>query len=221
MGVTQFVVHEAFDITSCFDGSSASSLTPSTMLTSGSFIGALTMTYFAPASRCLAAASRERNTPVDSSTTSTPKSPHGRAAGSLSANTRESVAVYIEIALDVRHTPAEPTVHRIVLEEVGERIGVRQIVNSDDVEPGATGLGGAEEIPPDPPEAVDRYLHVVGLPSLVLSANNTRVRRPSRRQVAVAYVDLEWPPLSQHRGHCFGDGHRPMMPPVHPIPIVR
>src|SRR3954447_24884717 len=45
------------------------------------------MTFFAPASRCLAAASRFVNRPVDSITTSAPRSPHGSAAGSRSERT--------------------------------------------------------------------------------------------------------------------------------------
>src|SRR5215207_7498170 len=44
------------------------------------------MTFLAPASRCLAAASRLVKKPVDSITTSTPRSPHGSAAGSRSAS---------------------------------------------------------------------------------------------------------------------------------------
>ena len=48
------------------------------------------MTFFAPASRCLAASSRFVNRPVDSITTSTPRSPHGRAAGSFSERTLTS-----------------------------------------------------------------------------------------------------------------------------------
>ena len=44
-------------------------------------------TRFAPAARCLAASSRLVKMPVDSSTMSTPSSPHGRLAGSRSAVT--------------------------------------------------------------------------------------------------------------------------------------
>ena len=43
------------------------------------------ITFFAPASRCLAAASRLVKIPVDSTTTSTPRSFHGNVAGSRTA----------------------------------------------------------------------------------------------------------------------------------------
>src|SRR4051812_20607976 len=43
-------------------------------------------TFLAPASRCLAAASRLVNSPVDSTTTSTPRSFHGSSAGSRTAS---------------------------------------------------------------------------------------------------------------------------------------
>src|SRR5215831_1311059 len=52
--------------------------------------GAEMITFRAPAVRCAAAASLEVNRPVDSMTTSTPRSPQGRAAGSRSARIRIS-----------------------------------------------------------------------------------------------------------------------------------
>src|SRR4029079_11881164 len=48
------------------------------------------ITFFALASRCLAASSRLVKKPVDSMTTSAPRSPHGSAAGSRSASTLTS-----------------------------------------------------------------------------------------------------------------------------------
>jgi hypothetical protein len=49
--------------------------------------GALMMTFFAPASRWACDLPGSRNFPVDSSTMSTPRSPHGNEAGSDSLNT--------------------------------------------------------------------------------------------------------------------------------------
>src|SRR3954454_873739 len=89
-GARQLVVQDAFEMMLWFSGSYASSLTPGTSVTSGSVAGAEMITFWAPASRCLAAASRLVNRPVDSITTSTPRSPHGRAAGSRSASTLTS-----------------------------------------------------------------------------------------------------------------------------------
>ncbi len=59
-------------------------------MASGSVAGAEITTFFAPPARCLAAFSRSVKRPVDSSTTSTPSSPHGSTAGSVSASTFSS-----------------------------------------------------------------------------------------------------------------------------------
>src|SRR5579859_6444872 len=90
IGATQLVVHEAFEITWCCPGSYLSSLTPITIVMSSPLAGAEMITFRAPALRCAAAASREVNLPVDSMTTSTPRSPQGSAAGSFSAMIRIS-----------------------------------------------------------------------------------------------------------------------------------
>src|SRR5579863_1986847 len=90
IGATQLVVHEAFEITSCRSGSYLSSLTPITIVMSSPLAGAEMITFRAPAARCAAAASRVVNRPVDSITTSMPRSPQGSAAGSRSAVIRIS-----------------------------------------------------------------------------------------------------------------------------------
>jgi hypothetical protein len=85
MGTKQLVVHEALETTLCTAGSNVSALTPTTKVASAPDDGADTITHGAPASRCMAALSREVKMPVDSTTTSTPRSPQGRALGSRSA----------------------------------------------------------------------------------------------------------------------------------------
>src|SRR5215831_6676611 len=75
IGATQLVVHEALEITSWCCGSYLSSLTPITIVMSSPLAGAEMITFRAPAVRCAAAASREVNRPVDSITTSMPRSP--------------------------------------------------------------------------------------------------------------------------------------------------
>ena len=85
-------MHDAFEMIACRAGSYSSSLTPSTSVRSGCFAGAEMITFFAPAARCFAASSRFVNRPVDSTTTSTPSSPHGRAAGSRSEKTLKCVS---------------------------------------------------------------------------------------------------------------------------------
>ena len=87
-GARQLVVHDAFEITWCRAGSYSPSFTPMHTVMSGSVAGALMMTFLAPAARCFPAFSPELKRPVDSMTTSTPRSDHGSAPGSRSASTR-------------------------------------------------------------------------------------------------------------------------------------
>src|SRR6266545_5871804 len=86
----QFVVQEAFETSSCLAESYLCSLTPNTTVMSGSLAGAVMMTFFAPACRCLVVVALSRKTPVDSTTMSTPISPHGSVAGSFAEHTRTS-----------------------------------------------------------------------------------------------------------------------------------
>src|SRR5438034_541844 len=89
-GARQLVVHDALEMIWCFDGSYFSSLTPSTIVMSGPLAGAVITTFFAPAATCFAAASRFVKSPVDSKTTSTPRSFHGSCAGSFTDSTVNS-----------------------------------------------------------------------------------------------------------------------------------
>ena len=61
-----------------------SSFTPTTTVRSSFVAGAEMITFLAPASTCLRAASALVKKPVDSMTTSTPRSAHGSAPGSRS-----------------------------------------------------------------------------------------------------------------------------------------
>ncbi|CAB4776227.1 unannotated protein [freshwater metagenome] len=87
MGTKQLVVHDALDTTMWCAGSKVSSLTPMTNVASAPSDGADTMTRGAPPSRCSAALSRDEKMPVDSMTTSTPRSPQGSSAGLRNAST--------------------------------------------------------------------------------------------------------------------------------------
>src|SRR5688572_6801444 len=86
----QFVVHDALEMMRCFPGSYAFSFTPSTTVTSGSFAGAVMITFFAPAWMCFDAVAVSTNSPVDSTAMSTPSSFHGSEPGSRWAQTRTS-----------------------------------------------------------------------------------------------------------------------------------
>ena len=85
-GAIQLVVQEALETTR----SSAfikSSFTPITKVGVSSFIGAETITLFAPACKCFPASSFVLLFPVDSTTISIFKSFHGKFSGSFSVST--------------------------------------------------------------------------------------------------------------------------------------
>ena len=88
IGTKQLVVQEALDTTVCTAGSKSESLTPTTNVASAPEQGAETSTRGAPPSRWRAAASRLVKMPVDSTTTSTPRSPHGSSSGLRTDRTR-------------------------------------------------------------------------------------------------------------------------------------
>ena len=82
-GAKQFVVHEAFEITLCFTGSYALSLTPSTTVRSGSLDGAEIMTFFTVPRRCVRALAPLVKCPVASITICAPTDDQLISAGSL------------------------------------------------------------------------------------------------------------------------------------------
>src|SRR3954452_5980131 len=86
-GARQFVVQDALLMIVC-EPSYLSWLTPMTIVRWSPWAGAGMMTFLAPpASTCLRASSALVKKPVDSTTTSTPRSAQGRAAGSRSEST--------------------------------------------------------------------------------------------------------------------------------------
>ena len=91
---------------------------------SGPFAGAVITTFLAPAARCFAASSRLVNNPVDSNTTSTPRSFHGNCAGSRidrTLNSSPSTAMLSPLA-STREWRL-PSM-RVVLQQVCERLRV-------------------------------------------------------------------------------------------------
>ena len=86
IGARQFVVQDALEMTECFAASYTESLTPMQIMASASPLGAEMITFLAPPSRWPAAFSRAVKRPVDSITTSTPWSPHGISAGSMTSS---------------------------------------------------------------------------------------------------------------------------------------
>ena len=131
-------------------------MTPSTTLKSGLFAGAVMTTFLAPAARCFAAASRLVNRPVDSNTTSTPRSFHGSWAGIADRQHLELVAVdrdAVGLGLDLRVQVAE---HRVVLQQMRKRVRAREVVDGDKVDV-LVAERGAHDVAADAAEAVDTY----------------------------------------------------------------
>src|ERR1039458_8878705 len=87
MGARQFVVQDAFETMWCLAGSYFSSLTPSTIVMSSFFAGAVMMIFFTEPRRCFFASLASVNFPVDSMTTCAPTESQDRAAGSFSLKT--------------------------------------------------------------------------------------------------------------------------------------
>ena len=134
-GPRQLVVHEALEMTFWLP-SYLSSLTPMTMVMSSSVAGAEMMTFFAPASRCARALAASVKMPVDSTTTSTPRSPHGRSAGpSLTSNALILVLAdddgVLALEADVVGQPAQD---RVELQQVRERRVVGEVVHRHDLD---------------------------------------------------------------------------------------
>ena len=127
------------------------------------------MTRGAPASMWAAAAGPSVKMPVDSITTSTPRSPHGRALGSRSAKTVKVWSPTVMESLGVAHRLGQRAVGRVVLEEVGVGGGGDQVVDADHLDrsvPSAAAAcceGGPQEVAPDTPEPVDPYPNRHGL----------------------------------------------------------
>ncbi len=99
-----------------------------------------------------------RKTPVDSTTMSTPSSPHGSVAGSLAEQTRISRPL-TKIASPLAVTSAvQRAVDRVVLQQVGQRLGVGQVVDRHHLDVRRLERR-AEEHPADASEPVDPDTH--------------------------------------------------------------
>ncbi len=105
-GAKQLVVQDASEIMLCVAGSYISPFTPGTIVTSGSFAGAVIITFLQPASRCFDTSFLSRNFPVDSTTTSTPKSPQGNFPGSFSANIFSSLPFTTKLSFPALISPS-------------------------------------------------------------------------------------------------------------------
>ena len=171
IGARQFVVQEALEMTVCALGVVRRSwLTPITTVTSSFFAGAEMITFLAPpASTWALALVASVKKPVDSMTTSTPRSFHGRLPGSRSARILMVFAADLDAVVGRGDLVGEAAEDRVVLQQVGQRLVVAEVVGGDDLDVGAGGDDGAEEVAADAAEAVDAYANGHGSCSLVRS----------------------------------------------------
>ena len=157
MGTKQLVVHEAFDTTVWAAGSNSSSLTPTTNVASAPEHGAETSTRGAPPSRWRAAASRLVKMPVDSTTTSTPRSPQGRSSGlrtdrTLMASSPTRSTSPSTVTSAPRRPWTESQLSRWAMVSTDPRS-----LTATTSRPAPWTPGGPVEVPSDAAEAVDSY----------------------------------------------------------------
>ncbi len=96
--------------------------------------------------------------PVDSMTTSAPTSPHFSSAGSFTAVRRIFLPFTTSVLPSTATVAVEAAVHRVVLEHVGQVVGLEQVVDGDHFNVLEVGHGGTEHHAPDAAEAVDADL---------------------------------------------------------------
>jgi hypothetical protein len=118
----------------CVAGSYLSSLTPITIVMSSSLAGAEMMTFFAPASGVRPPVGPVVNRPVDSITTSTPRSPQGSLAGSRSARILIDLSPTRIVSPDTDTSCGKRAEHGVVLQQVRHRGDVAQVVRRDDLD---------------------------------------------------------------------------------------
>ena len=118
--------------------------------------GAVMITFFAPAVRCTAAFLPSVKMPVDSTTIPTPRSPHGSWLGIPLGKGLDLSPVDHETAFPGLDAAGEAAVVRVVLEQIGQRLVVGQVIDGDDFEIVRVALpDGAEDLATDAAETVD------------------------------------------------------------------
>ena len=159
IGATQFVVQEALEMMWCGSGSYASSLTPITIVMSSSLAGAEMMTFFAPASRCARPRDLVVNRPVDSITTSTPRSRHGSWAGSRSARNLIDLSPTRMASPDTDTSSARVPSTVSYLSRCAIVAMSAEVVRRHDLDAAIAvrGVGGPPEVAADTPETIDSH----------------------------------------------------------------
>ena len=127
--------------------------------------GAEIITFLAPPlSMCARALAASVNRPVDSTTTSTPRSRHGSFPGSRSASTLYAFAVDIHGAVARADVAVVRSVVAVVLEEVRALCRAGQIVDGRDLDLRMTLHERLGKVAADPAKAVNSDAHEPRLP---------------------------------------------------------
>ena len=167
--------------------------------------GAEMITFFAPASRCLAAASRLVKIPVDSITTSTPRSFHGSCAGSRTARPLKPLpSTTMSSSVADTSYGSRPRIESY-FNRCAKRLVVGDVVHRHDLDVRRARhllrLHRTPEVAADPPETVHAYPHGHACSSLPRSVV-CPARLVSSRLFRVASS-----PVSRRRDHPI-DRHR-------------
>ena len=113
---------------------------------------------------------------------STPRSFHWSAAGSFSAKTLISSPSTVIEPFAGRDVALIRAMHRVVLEQVRERLRIGQVVHRDELDVGhSLLLRGAKHLPSDAAEAVDPNANRHSVLPPVSVTTGRRVRAPGRR----------------------------------------
>ena len=124
------------------------------MVASGFFAGALIRTFFAPPAKWSSAFSRLVKNPVDSRTTSTPRSFHGSLRRVALFQDPDLLTADDDVLGVVADLAVEFPMDGVPLEQMREGMGVGEIVDRADLRDLVL-RHGAQDVAPDAAEAVD------------------------------------------------------------------
>ena len=161
-------MQDALEMMWCVAGSYLSSLTPMTMVMSSPLAGAEMMTFLAPPSMCAArlVGVGEEAGRLDDDVDAEVAPRQVRRGRARRATLMSLPSTTMARPLASTDSPSRPRID-VVLEQVGQRRGVGEVVDADDLDVGALSHCGPEEVAADAAESVDAHAdgHRDALPS--------------------------------------------------------
>ena len=139
----------------CLSASYFSWLTPMTMVMSSLEAGAEMMTFLAPACRCFSASDALVKKPVDSMTTSTPRSPQPRWAGSFCGKHLDALVADDDEGTVNGDLFVQAAEDGVVLDEHGQIVDRTEVVDCDNFDVCAIGEAGSQEVASDASETIN------------------------------------------------------------------